>query len=184
MTHAFEATDWVPFPIELVFAFFANPNNLAPLMPGWQRVRIEHVNVIPPPARPAVSGRPRLLSIAAGEGSTMLISFRPFPYAPMRMSWDAKIVSFEWNTEFCDEQVRGPFAAWRHCHAVTTETRDGVEGTAVVDRVQYSLPGGALGDFLAAAVVRKRTARLFEHRQQRLREILPTVAAQAGMRQR
>ena len=182
MEHRFETSDWVPFPVELVFAFFANPNNLPPLMPRWQRARIEHVDVMAPPPRPAPApGRPRLLSIAAGEGTTTLISFRLLPYFPFRLTWDARITKFAWNDSFCDEQVRGPFATWLHCHTVTTEMRDGAEGTLVLDAVTYSLPGGSLGDALNAMVMRNEVRRLFRYRQQRLREILPVVARQAGL---
>lgn len=182
MEHRFTTTDWVPYPVELVFAFFANPNNLPPLMPRWQRARIEHVEVKATPARPTVvSGRPRLLSIAAGEGTTMLISFRPFPYSPFRLTWDARITHFAWNESFCDEQVRGPFAAWMHCHSVASEAHDGEEGTTVTDAVDYALPGGSVGDALNAIVVRNELKKLFQFRQRRLREILPVVARQAGI---
>ncbi len=182
MEQHFKTSDWVPFPVELVFAFFANPNNLPPLLPRWQRARIEHVDVIAPPPRPlSQPGRPRLLSIAAGEGTTVLISFRPFPYSPFRLTWDARITHFSWNKSFCDEQVRGPFASWQHCHAVGSEERDGIDGTGVTDTVSYSLPGGAIGDALNAIVVRNELRKLFRFRQRRLREILPTVARQAGL---
>lgn len=182
MEHRFETSDWVAFPVEMVFAFFANPNNLPPLMPRWQRARIEHVDVMAAPPRPVgVRGRPRLVSIAAGEGTTMLVSFKPFPYAPLRMTWDARITHFVWNESFCDEQVRGPFAAWLHCHGVEAVTRAGVEGTTVTDTVRYALAGGVLGDVLDSVIVRNELKKLFRFRQRRLREILPVVARQAGL---
>jgi ligand-binding SRPBCC domain-containing protein len=185
MEHGLTTSDWVPYPVELVFAFFANPNNLPPLMPRWQRARIEHVDVMATPPRPApLPGRPRLLSIAAGEGTTMLISFRPFPYSPFRLTWDARVTHFIWNESFCDEQVRGPFASWLHCHSVAVETRSGIEGTNVTDSVSYSLPGGPLGDAMNAIVARNELRKLFQFRQKRLREILPVVARQAGLAQR
>jgi ligand-binding SRPBCC domain-containing protein len=182
MEHHFQTSAWVPFPVEMVFAFFANPNNLPPLLPRWQRARIEHVDVIAPPPRPVPQmGRPRLLSIAAGEGTTMLISFRPFPYSPFRLTWDARITHFVWNESFCDEQVRGPFASWLHCHGVTSEARSNVDGTCVTDTIRYSLPGGAIGDALNIVVAKNELRKLFRLRQRRLNEILPVVARQAGL---
>lgn len=41
MAQRFETRQWVPFPVELVFAFFANPSNLPHLMPPRLKTRIE-----------------------------------------------------------------------------------------------------------------------------------------------
>ncbi len=40
MRHTFQTEQWLPFPVELVFAFFAYPENLPRLMPAWQKARI------------------------------------------------------------------------------------------------------------------------------------------------
>ena len=45
MRHPFAAEQWLPYPVELVFAFFANPQNLPRLMPAWQKARIEEIAV-------------------------------------------------------------------------------------------------------------------------------------------
>ena len=130
MVQRFETDQWVPFPVELVFAFFANPSNLPHLTPPDQKARIEDLRLQPPPPRPLVADPARRFrSIAAGEGSEILISFRPVRWIPQRVSWLARIVEFEWNSHFVDEQVRGPFKEFRHRHAVRAEIRDGVEGT-------------------------------------------------------
>ena len=51
-------------------------------------------------------------------------------------------MEFEWNHHFWDEQSQGPFAYWRHCHRVSEEVRDKIEGTLVVDDLIYELPLG------------------------------------------
>jgi ligand-binding SRPBCC domain-containing protein len=93
----------------------------------------------------------------------------------------ARITEFEWNSHFCDQQTRGPFDQFNHRHGIQAETRDGVEGTLVNDEIDYSLPFGVLGQ-LSAALVRRQLEKSFEHRQQRLPEILAVAARQAAKR--
>lgn len=153
MQQRFVTEQWLPFPREVVFAFFANPANLPPLMPRWQRARIDEVTLVPPPEPEEVSV-PRLQrAIYAGNGTKLLITARVGPGVPVRMPWVALIEDFRWNLGFCDVQLKGPFAYWRHCHSVRDEMREGRAGTVVRDEVAYRLPlwpvsaiGSPLGD--------------------------------------
>ena len=105
--------------MELVFAFFANPANLPHLMPRKFETRIEDARIEPPPPRPVAADESRRFkSVAAGVGSEILISFYPIPWVPRRVSWLARITEFEWNSHFCDAQVRGPFTAFNHRHGI------------------------------------------------------------------
>lgn len=176
MRHTFRAEQWVPYPVELVFAFFANPENLPRLMPRWQKARIEEAQFTPPPPRPQTQGSALWLrSFAAGAGSRMTISFRPFPYSPVRLPWGALITDFVWNDHFCDEQSHSPFAYWRHCHRVSGQSRDGAQGTLVVDDLTYELPLGSLGELAHTFFLRRQVERIFTYRQKRLLEILQTI---------
>jgi ligand-binding SRPBCC domain-containing protein len=182
MMQRFEARQWVPYPVELVFAFFANPANLPHLMPPKLETRIEDARMQPPPARPlAADPSRRFRSVAAGEGSEILISFYPVRWFPKRVSWMARITEFEWNSHFCDQQIRGPFNEFHHRHGIQAETRDGEEGTLVTDEIDYSLPFGRLGQ-LGSALVRRQLEQSFAHRQQRLPEILAAASRQAAKR--
>jgi ligand-binding SRPBCC domain-containing protein len=182
MRQSFNASQWVPFPIELVFAFFANPGNLPHLMLRWQQARLENSRLIAPPARPvAADPALRYQSPAAGVGSEIAVSFRPVRGLPFRVSWLARITEFVWNSHFCDEQVKGPFASWKHCHRIASEGQDGVSGTRVSDEVEYALPLGALGG-VGHALMRRQMEAAFAYRQQRLIEILPVAAKQAARR--
>lgn len=182
MNVRFETEQWVPFPVELVFAFFANPANLPHLMPPELKTQLEDARLQPPPPRPvAADPARRFNSVAAGVGSELLISFRPIRWAPKRVSWMARITEFEWNSHFCDEQVRGPFSAFRHRHGIKAQTRDGVEGTLVSDVIDYSLPFGALGR-LGEGLARRQLETSFAQRQKRLPGILEAVARQAVRR--
>ena len=182
MMQRFETRQWVPYSVELVFAFFANPANLPHLMPAKLETRLEDARIQPPPTRPlAADPARRFLSVAAGVGSEILISFYPVRWFPKRVSWMARITEFEWNSHFCDEQIRGPFDAFQHRHGIQAETRDGVEGTLVTDEIDYSLPFSLIGQ-LGSGMVRRQLEQSFAHRQQRLPEILAIASRQAAKR--
>ena len=102
----------------------------------------------------------------------MTISFRALPFLPLRMNWEASIVDFEWNHHFCDEQPKGPFAYWRHCHQVAAEARAGEAGALVVDDLVYELPLGILSEPAHALFVRRQVEDIFKYRQQQLLKLL------------
>jgi ligand-binding SRPBCC domain-containing protein len=164
----FETSQWVPFTVEEVFAFFAVPANLPLLMPPEQQARIEEIRLQPPPPVPfdaVISAGVR--NIAAGTGSEIVVSFRPVPLLPLRLNWTARIVEFEWNSHFVDEMVHGPFKRMLHRHSVAAESRSGVTGAVLTDRVEYVLPGGAIGN-VADPQVRAKMEKGFAFRQKRL----------------
>lgn len=166
----FEARQWVPFPVELVFAFFADPRNLPRLMPPALGTRIEELRLMPAQTE-AASTKLIADSTASGEGSEIRISFRPVPFLPLRVRWLARITEFEWNSHFKDEQVRGPFATFRHRHGTLPETRNGKAGTLVTDAIDYSLPLGLLGR-LVSPLARLQLRHSFAQRQKRLPQML------------
>ena len=172
MRHVFETEQWLPFPLPVVFAFFANPQNLPPLMPPWQKARIEELRLIAPPAPPP--GSPARLG--TGVGTTMILSFRMIPRLPIRLNWHALIPEFTWNDHFCDTQTAGPFEYWRHCHSVRPDQRDGVEGTTVHDRVEYEFPLGPLGDLANAIAGKAQFRYLFNYRHAQTAKLLPIYA--------
>jgi ligand-binding SRPBCC domain-containing protein len=174
MRYQFSTAQWLPYPVELVFAFFANPENLPRLMPRWQKAHIEEANFAPPPPRP--EGAPRYPGMAAGNNTRLLITARPFPYSPLRLPWEACIEDFRWNQGFCDVQLRGPFRYWRHCHTVTAAPSPdtGQPGTLLRDEVAYELPLG-LGPWADNLVARRAFNYTFNYRHRRTKEILALI---------
>ncbi len=172
MRHVFKAEQWLPVPLPTVFAFFANPQNLPPLMPAWQQARIEELHLIAPPAPPPDSPT----RLGTGVGTTMVLSFRALPLVPVRLRWLALIAEFEWNNHFCDLQTAGPFHYWKHCHSVREELRDGRAGTLVQDRVEYALPGGRLGDLANLLGGRLQLRYIFGYRHRQTAQLLPAFA--------
>lgn len=169
MRFSYHTEQSLPYPVERVFAFFADPNNLPLLMPEWQKARIENASVQPPPNL----STPRDARVsAAGVGSHLTLSFRPFPCSPVRVQWEAEIDEFAWNKHFCDRQVRGPFAYWRHCHYVRPVDLQGIEATVIADDLEYELPLGPIGHLAHSLFVRRQIERTFAYRQRQLSKMM------------
>ncbi len=174
--HSFISEQWLPYPVETVFSFFSNPENLPSLMPEWQKTRVEHALLVAPPPPPeAIPGSPR--SVAAGARSQIKLSFRPFPFSPLRLSWLAEIQDFTWNASFSDYQMKGPFTYWKHRHSVQAETGTGadgqeIQGTRLVDEVSYKAPLGPLGVIADALFLRAQLRATFAFRHSRTLELL------------
>ena len=83
-------------------------------------------------------------------------------------SWLTEITSWEPGVRFVDEQISGPFALWIHEHHFDAL---GDSSTRIRDEVQYALPFEPIGR-LAHPLVRARLNRIFDYREQRVREIL------------
>jgi ligand-binding SRPBCC domain-containing protein len=166
MELTFQSEQWVPYPAEAVFAFFANPDNLIVLLPKWQNARLEQVTMVAPP-------RANATTPMAGSGSRITLSFRPFRGAPFRVRWEAEITDFALNSHFTDRQVKGPFAYWSHTHRIRSVDRAGINITIIVDQLEYEPPMGFLGRIANHLFLRKQLERTFAYRQVRVAELLP-----------
>lgn len=177
MSFSYRSEQWLPYPVEDVFAFFADPENLLALLPPRQRARIEKVDLVPPPLR-ASAANP---ATAAGSGSRITLSFRPFPLCPVRVRWQAEIGDFVWNERFCDHQLRGPFASWNHCHHVRRIDALDIDVTLVTDVVEYKLPFGPIGRLAHHLFLRKQIENMFAYRQDQLARLFPRKAPSASV---
>jgi ligand-binding SRPBCC domain-containing protein len=174
MRHRFRTTQWLPYSVELVFAFFANPANLPRLHPDWQQARIDEIELNP---ASWIGRSPSEGSIAAGRGTRITLSFRPIRLSPVRLSWVALVEDFHWNERFCDRQLEGPFRYWRQCHRMQEwqSERTGEYGTLLIDTIEYELPFGTFGHFANRVAVRRMLESLFEHRHRRAEELLREI---------
>lgn len=171
MRHRFRTSQWLPYPVEFVFAFFANPSNLPKLQPSWQDTRVDEIEL-----HPAVQSTRKnpYATIAAGRGTRLALSFRPAPLAPLRVSWIALIEDFHWNERFCDRQLEGPFRYWRQCHRMQPweSDRTGEHGTMVIDTVEYELPFGAFGRLARGFAFERMISNVFYHRHRHAEQLL------------
>ncbi len=171
MSCRLEFAQWVAFPPGQVFLFFADPNNLPRIMPACTGTRIERLSLVSPTC-PSLSDSCSRHGPLAGVGSAIVTSFRVMPPLPFRSLWIARITEFEWNDHFCDVQVRGPFAKWLHRHELAAETRNGISGTLVRDRIEYEIAFGALGKAVQRLIVDRQLKKTFAHRQSVLEGLL------------
>jgi len=143
---------WLPRPRPDVFAFFADPRNLAACQPAW--------------ARPAwINDPPPQLEAGALLDFTVRVAF-------VRTRWRVMVREFDPPFRFVDAQLWGPFARWEHRHRFLEgpETETGsVSGTWIEDRVTYSLPWGPLGRAAHALCAGRRIRALFDFRDACLR---------------
>ena len=146
------ASQWIPRPREEVFEFFADAFNLETLTPPWLKFEV----LTAPP-----------LQMRAGLRIDYRLRLHGFP-----LRWQSEITAWEPACRFVDEQRRGPYRAWIHEH--TFEAREG--GTLASDRVRYGVWGGRL---VHALFVRRDVDRIFQFRQEKLREAFGQAAAGA-----
>lgn len=130
----------VPVPAAELFAWHERPEALLDLMPFRRWVRIDNQ-----------SG-----GLHDGGRVTIALGLGPF-----RLRWKARHLEFIQNEQFCDELVSGPFATWRHTHRVEAI---GPRQSAYEDRVECTLPGGALVNYWSAPILRWLLTRMFEWR--------------------
>jgi len=149
MLRTLETDLWLPRPIDEVFAFFADADNLQRITPPLLNFRI----VTPMP-----------IPMAAGTLIDYRISLRGFP-----MRWRTLISVWEPPFRFVDEQLKGPYSTWIHEHTFARETREGVEGTRCKDIVRYASLGGGI---IHRVLVRPDLERIFRYRQAAMLEIM------------
>lgn len=163
---------WVAIPIERVFLFFAEPNNLPRIMPPETGTKLTALKLGPPPIPPADQAAVPNGDSLAGVGSEIVTSFRPFPPLPLRARWIALITEFEWNHHFADIQKKGPFKLFQHRHEFSAETRNGTSGTTVRDVIEYDPGFGALGQLAQWFFIAPTLKRTFVYRQRMLEKLL------------
>jgi len=135
----------LPAPLDKVFRFFSQAENLQKLTPPWMHFEI----VTPTP-----------IEMRVGTVIDYRIKVRLLP-----MTWRSEITIWEPGVRFVDEQRRGPYRYWRHEHTfAATEA-----GTRVVDQVQYGVPAGWLTHRL---LVRPDLEKIFAYREQQQWKLL------------
>ena len=79
------------------------------------------------------------------------------------MHWQLKHVDCIPGKQFSDTQITGPFHYYKHDHIMEALS----ESSAIlIDRLEFELPMGSLGDFLAYFFVKHKLERLFRYRHQ------------------
>ena len=138
--YVLQRLQWIPRPINDVFAFFADAKNLETITPEWLGFRI----LTPEP-----------ITMEAGANVLYRLHWHGLP-----LRWLTEIQSWNPPHEFVDVQVQGPYRLWHHTH--TFQPADG--GTLMHDLVRYALPYGLVGRVAHAWLVKSDLEAIFDHR--------------------
>jgi hypothetical protein len=145
--HTLRREQWIPRPVEEVFAFFSDARNLEVITPPWLGFRIL---------------TPRPIHMATGTKLRYRIGLHGIP-----LRWTTEIRRWDPPHRFVDVQLSGPYKLWHHTHRF--ETHEG--GTRITDVVRYRLPFGWIGRVVHALMVRRDVERIFAYRFQRIGEL-------------
>lgn len=143
--HQVEDRVIVPAPIEEVWNFFSNPENLKELTPPEMKMRM--VSRVP-----------------AEMYEGLILRYRVAPLMGINLPWASEITVIEPQRYFVDRMLEGPFAQWHHEHHFKA-VKEGVE---MLDRVHYKVPLGLLGELFHPLLVKNNVKQLFQYRRKQI----------------
>jgi ligand-binding SRPBCC domain-containing protein len=133
---------FIPAPVESLWDFLSNPQNLKKITPGYMGFNITSEN-IPEKIYPG-----------------MIICYKIKPLAGIKMTWVTEITHVQENKYFVDEQRIGPYSIWHHQHIIEPVEN----GVLMRDIVSYKPPLGILGEIANALFIRQQLKEIFEYR--------------------
>ena len=138
---------WIPRPIQELFAFFTDARNLEDITPPWLGFKILSMN-----------------SNSISEGTEICYRLQ-LHRIPVRWRTEMR----RWNPpyRFVDVQRSGPYSLWHHTHSFVAHG----DQTRMTDVVRYVLPFGVIGRIAHALKVRSDVQRIFDYRRQRIHEL-------------
>jgi hypothetical protein len=155
LPYILQREQWIPQPMEDVFAFFADAMNLEAITPPWLGFQILS---------------PEPIAIKPGTLIDYQLRWHRFP-----IRWVTEIRIWDPPTSFMHVQLRGPYRYWEHSHRF--QAVDG--GTRMLDVVRYALPFGCLGRMAHASVVKADLEGIFDYRARRVSELLGNARTHA-----
>ncbi len=147
MVHTLQRSQFVKADPSRVWEFFSSPKNLDSLTP--------------PELTFEILGEPG--AMYAGQ----VIGYRIGILPGIRVRWLTEIRHVSPGRYFVDEQRVGPYRLWYHEHHFVP--RDG--GVEMRDKVTYAVGLGPLGELAHALWVKRQLRRIFDFREQRVREL-------------
>lgn len=143
-------------PIEEVFPFFAEAENLQRITPDWMHFRIE---------------TPLPIEMRAGT----IIDYR-IRLAGVPTPWKTRIEAWDPPHRFVDAQLRGPYRCWWHEHRFEKLG----ERTRMSDVVLFTPALGRLGQLVAGPWVERQLRRVFSHRAQVIGRLFNSASDEAA----
>jgi ligand-binding SRPBCC domain-containing protein len=139
--YTIERTQRLPVSLETAWKFFQNPANLSTITPDYMGFNI--LSDVPESMYPG-----------------LFIHYKVSPLFGIKMNWTTEITQVKHLHYFVDEQRVGPYAIWHHEHHFK-EIEGGVE---MLDRINYKLPLGILGNLVHPFLVKSKLEEIFDYR--------------------
>ncbi len=144
----YEQVTFINANIDKVFAFHLDLNNLLRISPEDAHLQIFHA--------------PPKLEKGARVGLFVKIG-------PITTTMETVVEELDPPHKFVDRQVGGFFASWVHTHTFEkiTETK-----TKLSDKIEYTLPGGMLGNLVGGGIAYNKIEEMFKHRAMMTKKLL------------
>lgn len=146
--HTFQRSIEIEAPIEKVFHFHDDPQNLIRITP--KDVKVELLKATP-----------------AGKGQQVSIAVVQFGF--FRSRWDVEITEYEPPHRMVDVATHSPFRKWRQERRFE---KLGEQRTRMTDYVEYEVPAEAIADIFARRFVEREIEKMFKHRQERTKALI------------
>lgn len=125
---------------EKLFDWHARPGAFGRLLPPWQRAELGQS------------------AASLADGTRVEFRLRKGPFS---FRWLAEHRDVEQGRRFTDVQIKGPFRHWTHVHEFVPHNSS---SGSLLDRIEYRLPGGALGRLVAGSSICADLERTFRYR--------------------
>jgi len=136
----FERKSRIEVPVKELFNWHNRSHTFDRLSPPWEKIKIIEK------------------SDGITKGNRTVLEVRQGPF---RRRWVAIHGEYVEGEQFVDEQVQGPFTKWVHTHQCLPET----DSTSfLLDHIDYEMPLGFVGQFMAGKYITKRLDRAFTFR--------------------
>ena len=152
-TYVFIKQQTIARPIEDVFNFFKQPDNLEKITPSSVGFTI-------------LTPRPIKMQIGTVLDYTIRLLGLP-------VRWTTLISAYDPPHRFIDVALRGPYSFWHHTH--TFEESD--EGTIMTDKVHYALPFGIFGRLAHFLWVKRQLKYIFDYRMKIISDLMENADA-------
>ena len=143
-----EQVTYIDAGIEKVFAFHLDLNNLLRISPEEAHLQIFYA--------------PPKMEKGARVGLFVRIG-------PITTTMETVVEELDPPNKFVDRQVGGFFASWVHTHLFEKITE---KTTRLTDRVEYTLPGGVLGNLVGGGIAHNKIEEMFRHRAMMTKKLL------------
>lgn len=146
--HTYQRSIIIEAPIETVFHFHDDPQNLLNITPSDVKVEL-------------------LYATPAGKGQRVSLAVVQFGFFKSR--WDVEITEYEPPYRMVDVALHSPFRKWRQERRFEKLSE---QRTQLTDCVEYELPAEALANFFAGKLIAHQIDKMFEFRQARTKALI------------